>query len=193
MTIHSKSLVQASAEEREDLADAFTPALREPHDPERPPGTLPEPVQALLAGRSTVRRCDTRRGPVHTVVGPVRPEEGPDEPVLGRFEDRAVARVVASVLPAGAEKNPFLVGDHERRRGHPVFHDGLLLGHVSHPDGELAARLHLAYTYAANLESLAHLLEGLDARALVFLGRVLERRLEAAKGDKSPRSGPVGG
>lgn len=182
MTTHSKSLVRASAEEREELADAFTPALREPSDPERPPGTLPESMQALLAGRSTVRRSASRRGPVHTIVGPDRPEEEPGDRILGRFADGAVARVVASVLPAGAEKNPFLVGDHEPRRGHPLFHDGLLLGHVTHPDAELAARLHLAYTYATNLETLAHLLEGLDARALVFLGRVLERRLDEERG-----------
>jgi hypothetical protein len=100
---------------------------------------------------------------------------------LARFDDRAVARLVASVLPAAAVENPFEVGDRERGRGHPVFHDGLLLGHVVQPDAELPARLHLAYTYAVNLEALAHLLEGLDARALVFLGRVLARRLEEGR------------
>lgn len=177
MPNRSKPFVQASAEEREELADTFTPALREPADPELRPGRMPEPVRSLLGGRSTVRRSPTRRGPVFTVVGPDRPkEEESGDRVLGRFDDPAVARVVASVMPAGAVANPFLVGDHEPRRGHPVFHDGLLLGHVTHPDRELAARLHLAYTYATNLESLAHLLEGLDTRALVFLGRMLERR-----------------
>lgn len=182
MTNRSKPFAEASSEEREELADTFTPAL-ERADPGLRPGAMPEAVRSLLGGRSTVRRSQTRRGPVFTVMGPERPEEeGPGDRVLGCFDDPAVARVVASVLPAGAVENPFLVGDHEPRRGHPVFHDGLLLGHVTHPDRELAARLHLAYTYATTLESLAHLLEGLDTRALVFLGRMLERRLEEERG-----------
>lgn len=185
MANRSKPFVEASTEEREELADTFTPALRERVDPELRPGRMPEAVRSLLGGRSTVRRSPTRRGPVFTVMGPDRPEEeGLGDRVLGCFDDPAVARVVASVLPAGAVENPFLVGDHEPRRGYPVFHDGLLLGHLTHPDRELAARLHLAYTYATNLESLAHLLEGLDTRALVFLGRMLERRLEEERRER---------
>lgn len=191
MTNRSKPFVPASAEERDELADAFTPALREPADRERRPGEMPEAVRSLLGGRATVRRSAARRGPVYTIAKPGRRKEEAGDGALGRFTDPAVARVVASVLPAGGLENPFLVGDHETGRGHPVFHDGLLLGHVTHPDRELAARLHLAYTYATNLESLAHLLEGLDVRALVFLGRMLERRLEEER--RRSRELPVPG
>lgn len=199
----SLRLTRASAEERTELAGAFASALlddsgREPprHPPLPRPGELPEEARAGAAGPASVRPLrprDPSRGGVRHLVLPScpdrsgrsarsaragRPREGD---ALGCFHDRSVASLVASVLPAAAVPNPFEVGDRERGRGHPVFHDGLLLGHVTDPDAELPARLHLAYTYAANLEALAHLLEGLDVRALVFLGRVLARRLEAGR------------
>jgi hypothetical protein len=202
----SLSLAHASAEERTELAGAFASALLDDpgaessrHPPLPRPGELPEEVRAGVAGPTSVRPLrprDRSRGGVRHLVLPTRPDQSarsaragrPREgDALGGFHDRAVASLVASVLPAAATENPFEVGDREHGRGHAVFHDGLLLGHVADPDAELPARLHLAYTYAANLEALAHLLEGLDIRALVFLGRVLARRLKAAERDGRSR------
>lgn len=192
MTTRPLHLTRASAEEHAALAGAFAPALLESagteHEPIARPGELPEPARALLGGKASVVPLRPRAasgGTRHALVpASGEPAWSPADPggVLGCFDDRGVAALVASVLPAAATENPFVVGDRERGRGHPVFHDGLLLGHVTHPDAELPARLHLAYTYAANLEALAHLLEGLGARALVFLGRVLARRLEERRG-----------
>ena len=127
-----------------------------------------------------VRRVSDEGDPFHALRP--APSGRSDEP-LGRFEDRSVAHLMASVLPAGAYPNPFVVGDREPGAGYPVFQDGLVLGHVEHPDTELPARLHLAYTYATHLESLAHLLEALGDRALIFLGRLLARRRAEERGE----------
>lgn len=184
MTKRPDPLAPASAAEREELANAFAPAFLEEAEPLDDP---PAAVRALFSGPTSIQPVESREGILYAVVQrgeeAVLDEAGVEgsDAILGLFTDRATAGLAASVLPATATDDPFTVGDRQKRRGFPVHQNGLFLGHITHREPAFPARLHVAHTYAANLEALAHLVESLGARALVFLGRILARRLEESR------------
>lgn len=150
--------------------DAFLLEARKLGDPDTT-------AQALLAGPGQVEAVERRTGTLWAVT---RTDDGLAQGggACAACLDRATALRLASVLPALASPNPFHVGRHEKRRGYTLHRDRRFLAHLTRNDPELAIHLHVAHTYATNLDALALLLESIGYEALVLLGRLVARRVE---------------
>lgn len=134
-------------------------------------------AQALLAGPGEVAPVERPNGTLWAVT---RKGDGLAEGggACAACLDRATALRLASILPALATPNPFHVGRHEKRRGYTLHRDRRFLAHLTRQDPDLASHLHVAHTYATNLDALALLLESIGYEALVLLGRLVARRVE---------------
>jgi hypothetical protein len=134
-------------------------------------------AQALLAGPGDVEPIERPTGTLWAVT---RKGDGLAEGgrACAACLDRATALRLASILPALGTPNPFHVGRHEKRRGYTLHRDRHFLAHLTHGDPALATHLHVAHTYATNLDALALLLESIGYEALVLLGRLVARRIE---------------
>jgi len=137
-------------------------------------------AQAVLAGPGEVEPIERPAGTLWAVT---RRGDGLAEGgrACAACLDRATALRLASILPALGTPNPFHVGRHEKRRGYTLHRDRRFLAHLTHGDPNLAAHLHVAHTYATNLDALALLLESIGYEALVLLGRLISRRIEQSR------------
>jgi hypothetical protein len=153
--------------------DAFLVEARSLGDPDTT-------SQALLAGPGEVEPVERPSGTRWAVT---RRGDGLAEGggACAACLERATALRLASILPALGTPNPFHVGRHEKRRGYALHRDRRFLAHLTHGELALAAHLHVAYSYATNLDALALLLESIGCEALVLLGRLIARRIERAQ------------
>jgi hypothetical protein len=137
-------------------------------------------AQALLTGPGEVEPIERPAGTLWAVA---RRGDGLAEGgrACAACLDRATGLRLASVLPALGTPNPFHIGQHEKRRGYTLHRDRDFLAHLTHADPGLATHLHVAHTYATNLDALALLLESIGHEALVLLGRLIGRRIEEAQ------------
>lgn len=101
--------------------------------------------------------------------------------VYGVFRDRAVAHLVAAMLPAAAREARFAVGGQAKRRGYPLHRSAVFVGHLRERDETLPALLDVADALARNPRSLALLLEAVGPEALAAAGRQLARK---ARGER---------